>query len=225
VWAHSSASVGDVRLIRKEFGGTINDVVLAAVTNGYRELLLSRGEDVTDAVVRTLVPVSLRSGSARGTFDNRVSAIFYELPVGIEDPVERLWAVEHQMNALKASHMPEAGDFVATLGNLAPPMMVGALSRMSTRRMHQRPQRAINTVTTNVPGPQFPLYCLGRRMVECLPHVPISHGVRIGTAILSYDGNLSFGVTGDYDTAADVGVLADAIAAGIDDLRERAESG
>jgi diacylglycerol O-acyltransferase len=225
VWTHSSASLQDVRRIRAEFGGTINDVVLAAVTNGYRELLLSRDEDVTQAIVRTLVPVSLRAESAHGTFDNRVSAILYELPVGIEDPVERLWTVEHQMSALKASHMPEAGDLVTTVGNLAPPMVVGTLSRMGTRLMHQLPQRSINTVTTNVPGPQFPLYCMGRRMLEYRPYVPISHGVRVGTAILSYDGNLAFGVTGDYDTAPDVGVLARAITTGIDDLRARAEAG
>ena len=223
VWAHSSASLDDVRRIRKEFGGTINDVVLAAVTNGYRELLRSRGEDLTTAVVRTLVPVSVRSESARGTFDNRVSAILYELPVAVDDPVERLWKVEHEMDALKASHMADAGDLVTTLGNLAPPMLVGTLSRLGTRLMHQLPQRSVNTVTTNVPGPQFPLYCLGRRMLEYRPFVPISHGVRVGTAILSYDGNLAFGVTGDYDSAPDVDVLAQAIATGIDELRERAE--
>jgi diacylglycerol O-acyltransferase len=225
VWAHSSASLDDVRRIRKEFGGTINDVVLAVVTNGYRELLRSRHEDPAIAVVRTLVPVSLRTETARGTFDNRVSAILYELPVGIADPVERLWSVEHQMNELKASHMPEAGDLVTTVGNLAPPMVIGTLSRLATRLTHQLPQRSINTVTTNVPGPQFPLYCMGRRMLEYRPFVPISHGVRVGTAILSYDGNLAFGVTGDYDTAPDVDVLARGITAGVDALLARAGAG
>jgi diacylglycerol O-acyltransferase len=90
------------------------------------------------------------------------------------------------------------------------------------RAMHQIPQRSINTVTTNVPGPQFPLYCLGREMLEYLPFVPISHGVRVGTAILSYNGRLSFGVTGDFGTAPDVQVLASAISADLDELRGRA---
>ena len=88
--------------------------------------------------------------------------------------------------------------------------------------MHRLSQRSINTVTTNVPGPQFPLYCLGREMLEYRPFVPISHGVRIGTAILSYNGHLFFGVTGDYDTAADVDVLAQAISDGVVELHDLA---
>jgi hypothetical protein len=89
------------------------------------------------------------------------------------------------------------------------------------RYSQERPQRSIDTVTTNVPGPQFPLYCVGRRMVEHRPFVPITHGVRIGTAILSYDGLLSFGVTGDYDTAPDVDVVARGIVTGIEELLAR----
>ena len=114
--------------------------------------------------------------------------------------------------------MADAGEAMATLGSLAPPMVVGTVSRLATRLMHRLPQRSVNTVTTNVPGPQFPLYCLGREMLEYRPFVPISHGVRVGTAILSYNGHLSFGVTGDRETAPDVDVLADAIAAGVDEL-------
>lgn len=223
-WAHSSASIADVRTIRSAFGGTLNDVVLAAVSFGYRELLRSRGEDADHAVVRTLVPVSVRSDDGHGVPDNRVSAILYELPVHLDDPVERLRAVHEQMDELKASHMAEAGEAVTALGNLAPPMVVGTITRMGSRLMHQLPQRSVNTVTTNVPGPQFPLYCLGREMLAYLPYVPISHGVRIGTAILSYNGSLAFGVTGDFDTAPDVAVLADAIPVGFAQLVERAEA-
>jgi diacylglycerol O-acyltransferase / wax synthase len=222
VWAHSSASIDDVRRIRKTSGGTLNDVVLAAVANGYRTLLLSRGEDADSAVVRTLVPVSVRTEDARGEFDNRVSAILYELPVQIADPVERLNLVKVEMAQLKASHMAEAGDVVTTLGDLAPPMVVGAVSRLAMRVMHRLPQRSVNTVTTNVPGPQFPLYCLGREMLEYRPFVPLSHGVRVGTAILSYNGRLAFGVTGDLDTAPDVGVLAAGITEGFGALLEAA---
>jgi diacylglycerol O-acyltransferase len=87
-------------------------------------------------------------------------------------------------------------------------MLMSGISRLVVRAMHRLPQRSVNTVTTNVPGPQFPLYCLGRRMTAYWPYVPITHGVRVGTAILSYDGVLSFGVTGDRATAPDVDVLA-----------------
>jgi WS/DGAT/MGAT family acyltransferase len=217
-WAHSSVTLDDVRRIRKGLGGTVNDVVLAAATNGYRELLISRGDDVRSAVLRTLVPVSVRSDGADG---NHVSAIVYDLPISIEDPVVRLHAVRTQMSDLKASHMPEAGDVITSFANLLPPMVVGNATRLLMRYSQERPQRSIDTVTTNVPGPQFPLYCVGRRMVEHRPFVPITHGVRIGTAILSYDGLLSFGVTGDYDTAPDVDVVARGIVTGIEELLAR----
>jgi diacylglycerol O-acyltransferase len=221
-WAQSSASLGDVRRIRSAFGGTINDVVLAAVSGGYRELLLSRGEDADRARVRSLVPVSTRHDDGHGVPDNRVSTLLYDLPVQIADPVERLQVVHEEMSELKVSHMAEAGEVVVTVGNLAPPMVVGPVTRMAIRAAHRLPQRSINTVTTNVPGPQFPLYCLGHEMLENRPFVPISHGVRVSTAILSYNGHLFFGVTGDYETAPDVRVLAVAASTGIEQLSVRA---
>jgi diacylglycerol O-acyltransferase len=168
------------------------------------------------------VPVSTRHDDGHGVADNRVSTLLYDLPVHVADPVERLELVHEQMTKLKASHMVEAGETVTAVGNLAPPMLVGAVSRMTIRALHRVPQRSINTVTTNVPGPQFPLYCLGRQMLEYRPFVPITHGVRVSTAILSYNGWLFFGVTGDYATASDVDVLAAATAAGISQLCERA---
>jgi diacylglycerol O-acyltransferase len=112
----------------------------------------------------------------------------------------------------------EAGRVVTDVGDFAPPMLVGTVTRLATGVLHRLPQRSVNTVTTNVPGPQFPLFCLGRQMLAYYPFVPIMHGVRIGTAILSYNGQLSFGVTGDFDTAPDVDVLARAIADGVAEL-------
>ena len=123
------------------------------------------------------------------------------------------------MQELKASHMSEAGEVVVRMGNLAPPMLVGPIMRAGNRLLAQMPQRSVNTVTTNVPGPQFPLYCLGREMLAYHPYVPLSHGVRVGVAILSYNGQLAFGVTGDYDSAPDVDVLAEAIPTGFEQLR------
>jgi diacylglycerol O-acyltransferase len=221
VWAHSSASIDDVRLIRKSLGGTLNDVVLAAVASGYRDLLLARGDDLDDAVLRTLVPVSVRTADAKGVFDNRVSVILYDLPITIADPVERLGVVHEQMAALKVSHMPEAGDAVTSFANLLPPMVSAMTTRVVMALTQGHPQRSLNTVTTNVPGPQFPLFCLGREMLEHRPFVPISAGIRVGTAILSYNGRLAFGVTGDFDTAPDVGIVAQGIEAGIADLVAR----
>jgi diacylglycerol O-acyltransferase len=142
----------------------------------------------------------------------------------VADPLERLRVVHKEMSDLKDSHMADAGEAAVTIGELAPPMIVGLVSRVGSRIMHRLPQRSVNTVTTNVPGPQFPLYCLGREMLEYYPFVPLSHGVRVGTAVLSYNGRLAFGITGDFDTASDVGVLARAIKAGIRELKKLATS-
>lgn len=218
-WAHSSIDLDDVKDVRRAVDATVNDVVLAVLAGAFRELLAHRGEDPDTTVLRTLVPVSVRPLDARGVPDNRVSAILFELPVHVADPAERVRLVHEQMEASKASHMSEAGEVVLRLGNLAPPMVVGAVMRTATRLLARMPQRSVNTVTTNVPGPQFPLYCLGRRMLQHLPFVPLSHGVRCGVAILSYDGQLAFGVTGDRDTAADVDVLAGAVPRGFEELR------
>ena len=209
-----------IRAIRTRIDATLNDVVLGVLAGAYRELLLHRGEDPDGVVLRTLVPVSVRPDDARGELDNRVSAILLELPVHLADPRERVEVVHAEMQRLKASHMADAGELVVRLGDLAPPMVVGPLMRAATRLLAQAPQRSVNTVTTNVPGPQFPLYCFGREMVAHYPFVPLSHGVRVGTAIMSYNGSLAFGVTGDYDTAADVAVLAGAIPAGFQALRK-----
>ena len=217
-WAQSSASLDDVHKIRAAFGGTVNDVVLAAVSGGYRELLLSRGEDADRARVRSLVPVSTRRDDGEGQPDNRVSILLYDLPVQIADPVERLQVVQEQMDELKASHMAEAGEVVVAVGDLAPPMIVGAVSRGVIRAVHRLPQRSINTVTTNVPGPQFPLYCLGHELLEIRPFVPIMQGVRVSTAILSYNNFLFFSITGDYETAPDVHILASAVSTDIERL-------
>ena len=221
-WAHSSATLADVKTIRSAFGGTVNDVVLAAVTSGYRELLLKRGDDADLAVVRSLVPVSTRHDDGHGVMDNRVSALLYELPVHLSDPLERLEAVKYQMSELKTSHISEAAEVVTTIGNLAPPMLVGPFTRLALRSAQRFGQQSLNTVTTNVPGPQYPLYCLGHEMLEYRPFVPISHGLRVGTAILSYNGTLFFGVTGDFETMPDVDVLAAAVPRDIGDLRKRA---
>ena len=220
-WA--STTVDDVKRVRKGLGGSFNDVVLAAITRGFRDLLLGRGESV-DRVVRTLVPVSVRprdvSGRAvgDGTIENKVSAMFAALPVGIEDPEERLRAISAQMDGLKESKQAVAGEALTSLGGFAPPMLLA----IGTRAVTRAPQRNINTVTTNVPGPQTALYAAGRRMLKAYPYVPLQGTVRVGVAIFSYDGQVNFGVTGDYDTAPDIGVLCRGIETGMHEMVELA---
>ncbi|HEY3019387.1 MAG TPA: wax ester/triacylglycerol synthase family O-acyltransferase [Solirubrobacteraceae bacterium] len=213
-WDWASGRLADVKTIRQALGGTVNDVVLTVITGGFRDLLQGRGEPVEDRFVRTLVPVSVRAQHERGTYNNKVSAMFAELPVGISDPVERLEAVRAQMQGLKESRQAIGGEVLTSLSGFAPAMLLDLAGRVATRV----PQRNINTVTTNVPGPQNPLYFSGRRMLEAFPFVPLGGSVRVGVAIFSYDGALNYGVTGDYDAAPDIGVLCRGIERGLAEL-------
>jgi diacylglycerol O-acyltransferase len=213
-WSWAEATLDDVRMIRGALGGTVNDVVLASITAGFRTLLQHRGEDTSDRVVRTLVPVSVRSESERGTLNNRVSGLLPGLPVSIADPVERLHAITAQLTGLKESNQAIAGDALAKLAGFAPPMLMALGARLAARI----PQRGVQTVATNVPGPQFPLYISGRRMIYSYPYVPIVGSVRISIAIFSYCGRLFFGITGDYDTVTDIDVLRDGIEQGMQEL-------
>jgi hypothetical protein len=165
-----------------------------------------------------MVPVSVRSPGERGTYNNRVSAMFAELPVGVEDPIERLDSIRSQMEGLKESKQAVAGEVLTSLSGFAPPLLLALGERVATRV----PQRNVNTVTTNVPGPQYPLYAAGRRLLEAFPYVPLGGRVRIGIAIFSYHGALNFGVTGDFDAAPDIEVLCNGIEEGVGELVKRA---
>jgi WS/DGAT/MGAT family acyltransferase len=209
-----------VKTVRKALGGTVNDVVLTVLTRGFRDLLLSRGEDVEGRVVRTLVPVSVRTSSERGTYNNRVSAMIAALPVGIDDAQQRLAAIRSQMDGLKESKQAVAGEVLTSLSGFAPSLLLSLGTRVAMRV----PQRNVNTVTTNVPGPQQPLYARGRQMLEAFPFVPLASSVRIGVAIFSYNGMLNYGVTGDYETAPDIGVLCTGVEAGMTELLKLSEA-
>lgn len=221
-WAHACASLDDVKVIGRTLGGTVNDVILAAVAGSFRRLLEDTGVDPATALVRSAVPVSTRGPGIDGVADNRVSVILYELPVALADPVERLAAVRAEMAERKETRMAEVGQAVVTLGDLLPPMVVGPVSRLTMRVMRAVPQRSVDTITTNVPGPQFPLYCLGRELLELWPFVPIAPGISRSTAIMSYNGRLFFGVSGDFDDREDVERLAAGTVLAIDELHRRA---
>jgi WS/DGAT/MGAT family acyltransferase len=208
------ASLADVVRIGKAFHATVNDVVLAAITSGYRQLMVHSGQNPDPYAVRTLVPVSVRAQGDHGTCDNRISMLLAFLPVDITEPVERLRTVHHRLLMLKASNEAEAGEALTTLAEHEPFPPVSWGLRLAMRL----PQRSVVTVTTNVPGPRRPLYILGRRMLEIFPYVPIALRLRTGVSILSYCDQITFGVTTDYAIAPDPGVLADAITDGIREL-------
>jgi diacylglycerol O-acyltransferase len=214
-WSWAEARLSDVKAVRTELGGTANDVVLTLITNGFRELLDERGEHVPDErVVRTMVPVSVRAKGEKGVYDNRVSAVFASLPVGLTDPVQRLHSIRAEMDGIKESKQAVAGDVLTSMSGFAPPLLLALGSRLVTLS----PRLNMHTATTNVPGPQQPVQTLGRRMLQSFPFVPVVGSIRIVVAIFSYDGGLYFGVTGDYDGAPDIDVLTGGIAHGMDGL-------
>lgn len=219
-WDWARTTLADVKTVRRALGGTVNDVVLSVLTRGFRDLLIERGESVDDRVVRTLVPVSVRSESERGTYNNRVSGMIAELPVGIADPRERLEAIRKQMNGLKDSKQAVAGEVLTSLSGFAPSLLLALGTRVAVRI----PQRNINTVTTNVPGPQWQLYACGRQMLEAFPFVPLGPKMRVTVAIFSYHGMLNYGITGDYDTSDDISVLCRGIEAGMTELLKLADA-
>jgi diacylglycerol O-acyltransferase / wax synthase len=221
VWSWAKVPLGGVKQVRAELGGTVNDVVLTLITNGYRELLEARGDSIAPGrSVRTMVPVSVRKPGESGVYNNRVSAVFARLPVGIEDPAERLSSIREQMDGLKSSKQAVAGDALTQLSGFAPPMLLALGSRLATRSARLN----MDTATTNVPGPQHPLNTLDRTLLESYPYVPIVGTIRIVVAIFSYDGTLYFGVTGDRDSASDIDVLTAGVEADLPKLLESANS-
>ena len=206
------ADLDEIKHIKNSLGGTVNDVVLAAVSGGLRRLLKGRGELVDDVELRAMVPVSVRADSDKGSLGNQVASVWAALPIYEPDPVQRLKIVHEEMKDLKASGQAVGAQVLTSLGEWAPPTIVAQASRLVAR------QRAFNLVITNVPGPQFPLYSLGREMQEVYPVLPLSQNTSIGVALLSYNGTIGFGLLGDYDTAPDIGVLAEGIEKSIAEL-------
>jgi WS/DGAT/MGAT family acyltransferase len=213
-WVWAKVNLDEVKQIRRVTGGTVNDIILTAITHGFRELLDKRGELTDGQVVRTMVPVSMRAADEHGKLNNRVSAVLVNLPVSEIDPHKRLASVREQMDDLKSSRQAAGADVLTKAGDFAAPTLLALGSRTAMRF----PQQLLQTVTTNVPGPRVALYMLGRRMQEMYPYVPIASNMRISIGIFSYLGQITFGVNADFDGVPDVQVLADGIRSGFDEL-------
>jgi WS/DGAT/MGAT family acyltransferase len=199
--------------VRHTFGATVNDVVLTAIAQGFRELLHARGETLDGRTVMVLVPVSMRNERERGRFDNRVAVTHALLPVGIDDPIATLIAIRKHLDDVKASHQTDASTFLLHTGDLTPHVIAAPVARAVVRA-----QRNLEAIATNVPGPQQPLYLCDRRMLEAFPYAPIAGHIRISIAIWSYCGVLSIGLTGDRDSVHDIDLLKAGIDHGFESL-------
>ncbi len=208
--------LNEVKRVKNALGGTVNDVVLAIVAGGLSLLLKGRGERLDDLELRAMVPVSVRAEAERGALGNRVASMWVPLPVYEADPEKRLEIVHEVMKDLKSSGQAVGAQLLTSLGEYAPPTILAQASRLVSR------QRAYNLVVTNVPGPQIPLYSMGRQMTEVYPVVPLIDNTGIGIALLSYNGTIGFGLNADYDTVPDIGVLAEGIEKSLAELSSRA---
>ena len=207
-----TGDLGELKAVKNALGGTVNDVVLAVVAGALGRYLRRHGEVTDDLVLRAMVPVSVRADIERGALGNRVAAMWSSLPVGMRDPAERLAAIRREMEGVKESSQAVGAQVLTELTGFAPPTIMAQAARLQAR------QRMFNLVVTNVPGPQFPLYMLGRRLQAMFPMVPLASNQALGVAIMSYDGQLDFGLNADYDALHDVGDLADDLRAAIAEL-------
>jgi len=197
-FAMTQSDLADLKRVKNAHGGTVNDVILSIVAGGIGKYLRARGHDTEGLELRALVPVSVRAAEEHGALGNRISAMMAPLPVWCEDPVERLHVVTQEMGDLKSSGQAVGAEILTKLTDFAPSTIVSQAARL------QPAQRFFNLVVTNVPGPQFPLYVLGRKMESIFPMVPLAQRQALCVGIMSYNGQVNFGLIGDYDAMADL---------------------
>jgi diacylglycerol O-acyltransferase len=206
------ADLADFKLVKNSLGGTVNDVVLCVVAGALGAYMRRHGHETEGVELKAMVPVSVRADVEHGALGNRVAAMWAPLPVGVNDPARRLALVREAMREVKDSGQAVGAQVLSALSGFAPPTIMAQAARLQAR------QRMFNLVVTNVPGPQIPLYMLGRELLELYPMVPLAENTALGIAIMSYNGRLGFGLTGDYDEIADLDLLAQELESAIGEM-------
>jgi WS/DGAT/MGAT family acyltransferase len=214
VWARSELAT--FKRIKDALGGTVNDVVLAVVTGSVRNWLHRRGIRTEGLELRALVPVSIRSEDERGDLGNRIALMRGPLPVYVEDPVRRLRTISEAMADLKRSKQALGAEVISRFNDFAPPTLLAQASRINFST------RLFNTIVTNVPGPQIPLYVLGRELEEVFPVAFLPENHALAVAIMSYNGKVGFGLLADYDSMEDIETIGDGINAALAELEQAA---
>jgi diacylglycerol O-acyltransferase len=208
--------LSDYKEVKNALGGTVNDVVLTVVSGALARWLRSRGTRTEGLEMRALVPVSVRAEDERGTLGNRLTVMRGPLPVYIREPVARLRVVRQAMDGLKESKQAVGAATLVAVNDLAPPTILAQASRLNFST------RLFNLIVTNIPGPQLPLYVLGRELRDLFPiaFLPENHALAI--AIMSYNGSIDYGLLGDYDALPDIGLIAEGIEASLQELLQAA---
>jgi diacylglycerol O-acyltransferase len=211
------AELADLKLVKNTFGGTVNDVVLTVVSGALRRWLTSRGVRVEGMELRGLVPVSIRTTDQHGSLGNQIAAMRAPLPVYVEDPVARLQVVRRAMDGLKESKQAVGAEALASIEQFAPPTILAQASRMNFST------RLFNLLVTNVPGPQAPLYVLGRELQDFFPVAFLPENQALALAVMSYNGSMDFGLLGDFDAMPDLDRLGDDVQAALAELVDAAK--
>ena len=208
--------LAEFKRIKSELGGTVNDVVLCTVAGAMRRWLHARGVRTEGLELRALVPVSIRATDEHGKLGNQIAAVRGPLPVYVEDPVARLRTVREAMDGIKSSKKALGAEVISRFNDFAPPTLLAQASRINFST------RLFNLIVTNVPGPQIPLYVLGRELLDIFPvaFLPENHALAI--AIMSYNGKIDFGLLGDYDSMEDIVLISEGIEASLAELLELA---
>jgi len=212
-FAWAEFSFAEIRAIRSVLGGTVNDVVLAVIAGGLGHYLRAHGYQTDNLELRAMCPVSMRLQDERGALGNLVSMMFAPLYVGITDPIERLAAERVAMGQLK--DQDQAGGLYAmtTLVNRIPPVWQALAGQFTV------PNMLLNTVSTNVPGPQIPLYLGGHKLLAWYPLGITSANLGLFNAILSYNQKLTIGATVDPKLMPDVWFYIDSLQKSLTELR------
>jgi len=216
-WVSVDVSLSDVKRIRKAHGGTVNDVVMTLLSGGYRKAIEALDEPLAGRIVRVLVPVSIRTPGDLAT-NNQVSGLFVQIPVD-GTAAERLTTIRTHINKLKGSGFPAAGKLMWEATQSTP----AALQTVVVGNMTTLPAYIMETLVTNVPGPQFPIYLAGRKLRAMYPIIPLGGSLRVSTGVLSYDGTLNFGISGGTYAGDQIAQIREGISETLNELLSPAQ--
>jgi WS/DGAT/MGAT family acyltransferase len=200
------------KTVKNAFGGTVNDAILTVVSGALGRFLASRGVETDGLTLRACVPMSVRTEDQKGGAGNRITIMVAPLPVGEKEPVRRLAAVREAMDGVKNSKQAVGAETLTKMEDFMPPTVLAQAARLGFS------PRLYNVLVTNVPGPQFPVYLLGRAMLSIFPLAFLAPTHLLAFAIISYNGQVNLGLLGDFDGLPDLEVLAKEVEAALDEL-------
>jgi WS/DGAT/MGAT family acyltransferase len=223
-FAFTQIALDDVKMVKNALGGTVNDVVLALCSGALRSYFEALGETVEGALVG-MVPISVRTSDQAGAMGNQVSQMLVSLASDISDPVERLHTISSGTQHAKEQEKAIGAETLMNWAEFAAPAVAARAARLySNMKLADRHRPLFNVTISNVPGPDFPLYSAGARMVAMYPMGPIMDGGGLNMTVMSYMGTMFFGLVACRETVPQVQLIADGLQSSLDELRKAADA-